>query len=84
MSVRGILNTLPYLMKFDAEEDIYKSYIARCVRVVTENTARMARGGSYITKEYDDIVRPKTVSAEKAEEIIEDIISRAGIEVKNK
>ena len=68
----------------DAEEEIYKNYVARCVRVVTENTARMARGGSYITKEYEDIVHPKVITPVKAEEIIEDIISRAGIEVKNK
>ena len=83
MSARGVINTLPEKIKADTEDEFYRNYIARCARLLTENTGKMALGG-YITTEYDDIIHPKNVAPAKAEEIIEDIISRSGIEVINK
>ena len=58
----------------------YRIYIADCLRIVSENTAKMG-GGSYITARFSDIINPKPVDNRNGEEIAADIIKRAGIEV---
>ena len=58
----------------------YRIYIADCLRMVTENTAK-AVCGSYITAKFADIINPKPVDNRTGEEIAADIINRAGIEV---
>lgn len=58
IGVRAILNTLPYKIKADAENEIYRKYMARCARLITENTAGIAEG-KFISVEYEDIIDPK-------------------------
>ena len=58
----------------------YRIYVTDCLRIVTENTAKMS-GGSYITAKLSDIINPKPVEKRTGEEIAADIIKRAGIEV---
>ena len=58
----------------------YRIYIADCLRIISENTAKMG-GGSYITAKFADIINPKPVDNRAGEEIAADIINRAGIEV---
>ena len=58
----------------------YRIYIADCLRIISENTAKMG-GGSYITVKLADIINPKPVDNRTGEEIAADIIKRAGIEV---
>lgn len=58
----------------------YRIYIADCLRIISENTAKMG-GGSYITAKFYDIINPKPVDTRTGEEIAVDIIKRAGIEV---
>ena len=58
----------------------YRIYIADCLRIVTENTAK-AVCGSYISAKFADIINPKPVDNRAGEEIAADIIKRAGIEV---
>ena len=58
----------------------YRIYIADCLRMVTENTAK-AVCGSYISAKFADIINPKPVDNRAGEEIAADIINRAGIEV---
>lgn len=58
----------------------YRIYIADCLRILSENTAKMG-GGSYITAKLSDIINPKTVEKRTGEEIAADIIKLAGIEV---
>ena len=58
MGIRAILRTLPYKVKQDVEVEIYRNYMARCARILTENTAMMVRG-EYINAEYEDIVHPR-------------------------
>lgn len=58
----------------------YRIYIADCLRIISENTAKMG-GGSYITAKFEDIINPKPVDNRAGEEIAADIINRAGIEV---
>ena len=58
----------------------YRIYVADCLRIISENTAKMG-GGSYITAKFLDIINPKPVEKRTGEEIAADIIKRAGIEV---
>ena len=58
----------------------YRIYIADCLRILSENTAKVG-GGSYITAKFSDIINPKPVEKRTGEEIAADIINRAGIEV---
>lgn len=58
----------------------YRIYVADCLRIISENTAKMG-GGSYITAKLADIINPKPDDNRTGEEIAADIIKRAGIEV---
>ena len=80
MTVRGILATISDIIKRQAEDQAFKIYVAECLRVVTENTAKMS-GGSYISANFADILNPKPVDNRTGEEIVEEIIQKAGLEV---
>ena len=58
----------------------YRIYVADCLRIISENTAKMC-GGAYITAKFADIINPKPADNRTGEEIASDIIKRAGIEV---
>ena len=58
----------------------YRIYVSECLRIISENTAKMG-GGSYITAKLSDIINPKPADNRTGEEIAADIIKRAGIEV---
>ena len=58
----------------------YRIYVTDCLRIISENTAKMG-GGSYITAKLADIINPKTTDNRTGEELAADIIKRAGIEV---
>ena len=58
----------------------YRIYVSDCLRIISENTAKIG-GGSYITAKFEDIINLKPVDNRAGEEIAADIIKRAGIEV---
>lgn len=58
----------------------YRIYVTDCLRMATENTAKMSQG-SYIAARFYDIINPKPVDNRSGNEIAADIIKRAGIEV---
>ena len=58
----------------------YRIYVTDCLRIISENTAKMV-GGSYVTVKLADILNPKPVDNRTGEEIAADIIKRSGIEV---
>ncbi len=58
----------------------YRIYVTDCLRMVTENTAKISNG-SYTVAKFSDIINPKPVENRTGEEIAADIIKRAGIEV---
>ena len=58
----------------------YRIYVTDCLRIISENTAKMG-GGSYITAKFEDIINLKPVDNRTGEEIAADIIKQAGIEV---
>ena len=68
------------LFQKEQEDKAVKIYYAECLRIITENTAKMG-GGSYITAKLADIINPKPVDNRTGEEIAADIIKRSGIEV---
>ena len=68
------------LFQKEQEDKAVKIYYAECLRIITENTAKMG-GGNYITVKLADIVSPKPVDKRTGEEIAADIIKLAGIEV---
>ena len=58
----------------------YRIYVTDCLRIISENTAKMG-GGSYIAAKFSDIINPNPVDNRTGEEIAADIIKRSGIEV---
>ena len=52
------------------------------LKITVENTAKFA-GGSYLKARYIDIIEPKKVDTRTGDEIVEDIIQRAGLVVKS-
>lgn len=68
------------LFQKEQEDKAVKNYYAECLRIITENTAKMG-GGSYVTAKLADIINPNPVDNRTGEEIAADIIKRAGIEV---
>jgi hypothetical protein len=58
MNGKTIIATLPYKIKADIERELYQQYTARCLRILTENTAMLSQG-QYITVELDEILNPK-------------------------
>ena len=58
----------------------YRIYVTDCLRIISENTAKMG-GGSYFTVKFSDIINPMPVDNRTGEEIAADIIKLAGIEV---
>ena len=59
---------------------VYRIYVTDCLRIISENSAKMC-GGSYMKAKFSDIINPKPVDNRAGEEIAADIIKRAGIEV---
>ena len=68
------------LFQKEQEDKAVKIYYAECLRIISENMAKMG-GGSYITAKLADIINPKSVDNRTGEEIAADIIKLAGIEV---
>lgn len=60
------------LFKQEQEEKATKIYYAECLRIISENTAKMG-GGSYIQAKLADILDPKPVDNRTAYEIISGI-----------
>lgn len=60
------------LFKQEQEEKATKIYYAECLRIISENTAKMG-GGSYIQAKLADILDPKPIDNRSANEIINGI-----------
>lgn len=80
MSAKAVNATIGYKIKQDFEMELHREYMAKCARICTENTAKLS-GGSYIGIEYSEMLHPKPKDNRTAEEIVMDVIAKAGIEV---
>ena len=67
MSASAVIVALPHKIKQNADDEAYRTYVARCLRILTENTAvpsgYYSNGeiGSFLTAEFDEIINPKPV-----------------------
>lgn len=68
--------------KREQEEKVYRVYVTDALRLTVENTAKFS-GGNYIKARYIDVIEPKKVDNRTGDEIVEDIIKRAGLVVKS-
>ena len=64
-----------------AKDTAYQVYVTDCLKLIAENTANISRG-QYMKSRYYDIIRPAKVDTRTGDEIVEDIIKRAGLVVK--
>lgn len=75
MGARAMITTLPYKIKADSEEEIFRDYVTRTLKLIAKNT------GQSLVKEYAEIIHPPKVDNRSANEIVDDIVARTGIEV---
>lgn len=68
------------LFKQEQKKMAIDTYNAECLRIIAENTARLSRG-SYLKVTLSDILNPKPEDNRTGEEIVDDIIKKAGLEV---
>lgn len=76
----AILATIREVLKQQIEAEAYNAYTAECLRIITENTAKLSHG-SYIQKSYIDMIYPHAVDNRTGEEIAADVIKAAGLKV---
>ena len=65
-----------------AKDTAYRVYVTDCLKMISENTANISRG-QYTKLRYYDIIHPAKVDTRTGDEIVEDIIKRAGLVVKS-
>ena len=64
-----------------ARDTAYRVYVTDFLILIAENTANFSRG-RYVKARYCDIIHPAKVDTRTGDEIVEDIIKRAGLVVK--
>ena len=72
MSVRAILSTLEYKIKKDAENELWRKYMASAVQTMSNNIVHFI-GGQLISDSYGDLINPKPIDNRSADEIINSI-----------
>lgn len=58
ISARAIINTLPYKLKEQSENILWRGYMAKGVKILTGNTANFA-GGSVLTLDFSELIDPE-------------------------
>lgn len=58
-------------MNIARREETYRFFLADGIKILTENTAGLTKGGAYLTKELRDIIYPKPKSADEEDSIKE-------------
>ena len=81
LGIRAILATVREKIKDDLEREAYRGYIADCLWAIAKNTANSCGGSYFETKFRDGIKESKPEDNRTGDEIVADIIARAGIEV---
>lgn len=62
--------------------ELWQNYIADAARICTENTAKTASSESaYLPKRFTDVLHPPEEDKRSGDEIVMDIITRAGLVV---
>ena len=82
LRARAYISVLPVAMKRQCEQEIFREYIADGIQMISENTANYV-SGRYIVNRYTEIINKKSSDNRTGDEIVEDIIRRAGLVVKS-
>ena len=61
-----------------AKDTAYRVYVTDCLKLISENTGNIS-----LKLRYYDIIQPKKEDTRTGDEIVEDIIKRAGLVVKS-
>ena len=61
--------SLPYKIKADSQNELWRNYMARCMRMATENIAIITQG-KYMQVEFEDLINPKPEEKRSADDII--------------
>lgn len=61
-----------------AKDTAYRVYVTDCLKLITENTGNIS-----LKLRYYDIIQPKKADTRTGDEIVADIIKRAGLVVKS-
>ena len=61
-----------------AKDTAYRVYVTDCLKLIAENTGNIS-----LKLRYYDIIHPKKADTRTGDEIVEDIIKRAGLVVKS-
>lgn len=80
MGARAILAALPSVVKSNVETEMFKIYVSDCMKILTENTAKIA-GGNVISKRFSEINIFEKPDNRTGEEIAAEIIKKAGLKV---
>lgn len=74
------MTVLPEALKSHAENERLRHIEYEQLRAIAKSAARMV-AGNYYDLAYEDIVNPKPEDTRDVHEVIDDIVSRAGLEV---
>lgn len=66
------------LLREEARERLFKTYVTDTLRILTENVAKLG-GGSYMPVRWIDLEMPKPQDERSGDEIAADVIKRIGL-----
>lgn len=78
---RAIILTIRDRIRDAEERDAFRTYVADCLWAIAKNTANSCGGSYFETKFRDGVRAAKPEDNRTGDEIVADIIARAGIEV---
>lgn len=58
----------------------YRIYVSDGIRIISESAAKAA-GGTFMSKRFSDLIKPKTTDTRSGEEIAADVFKRMGVSV---
>lgn len=82
MGAVSIISVLPDIIMEQYEAERYRAYLYECIRIIGENTAGLVKEGKYLPTTYDEVIHPKPQDNRTAEEIVADVVKKAGLEVR--
>lgn len=79
LRARATISALPFAVKRNIEDEIFKGYVTDALKVMGENTAAFSGEGKCMAMRYCDIIKPdrkKTAETRSGDDIAEDVISK--------
>lgn len=79
LRARATISALPFAIRRNIEDEIFKVYVTDALKVIGENTAAFSSEGKCMSGRYADIIKPERKGkpdTRTGDEIAEDVISR--------